>query len=92
MGVTTCKMYILLMAKGGHHSKECQYEIGLIANLIVSKEAEVIPIYYQCFDDNYDIRKGGPNYIFKWSTLQNIKRGSMRNKLMEKVLKMLPEK
>jgi hypothetical protein len=90
MGVTTCKMYILLMTKGGNRSKECQYEIGLIANLIVSKGAEVIPIYYPCFD-SYDIRKGGPIYAFKWSTLQNIKRGSMRNKLM-KVLKMLPEK
>jgi hypothetical protein len=95
-GVQDCKYYIPLMTKRWQQSNECQFETESILKRMAGRDVIIIPVYYECFDKDYDKNTTKQNpYSYKglWSDLQSVycNKYDDREKWMDAVSKLLPK-
>jgi len=87
-GAAECKYYIPLLTNGWQKSGECQFETKIVVNRSVENEVEIIPVFFDDFDDKYD-KESGDYYKLIWKELQSVWRNS--DDWKQKILKLVPK-
>ncbi|GFH61653.1 hypothetical protein CTEN210_18129 [Chaetoceros tenuissimus] len=87
-GANKCKVFIALMTDEWQKSGECQIETKIIKNRLARKRVVVIPVYYKCFDEDYD-EDNNHFYRTSWASYQGIPCKEEDGIWMESISKLL---
>jgi len=75
LGAAECKYYISLLTNGWQKSGECQFETKIVVNRHVQNKVEILPVFFDDFDEEYD-QESGHYYKLTWQELQTVWRNS----------------